>query len=57
MVYLYKGGVAEPAEVTIGLRTESRVQVLDGVQPGDTLITTGVMQLRTGMKVTIDNLY
>ena len=57
VVYLYKNGVAEPAEVTIGLRTESRVQVLDGVQPGDTLITTGVMQLRTGMKVTIDNLY
>lgn len=57
VVYLYKNGVAEPAEITIGLRTESRVQVLDGVQPGDTLITTGVMQLRTGMQVTIDNLY
>lgn len=57
IVYLYKDGVAEPAEITIGLRTESRVQVLDGVQPGDTLITSGVMQLRTGMKVSIDNLY
>lgn len=57
IVYLYKNGVAEPAEITIGLRTESRVQVLEGVQPGDTLITSGVMQLRTGMKVSIDNLY
>ncbi|WP_455639126.1 efflux RND transporter periplasmic adaptor subunit [Parabacteroides sp.] len=57
IVYLCRNGVAEPAEVNIGLRTESRVQVLEGVQPGDTLITTGVMQLRTGMKVTIDNLY
>lgn len=57
IVYLYRGGVAEPAEVEIGLRTESHVQVLKGVQAGDTLITTGVMQLRTGMQVIIDNLY
>lgn len=57
IVYLYKNGVAEPSEVKIGLRTESRVQVLEGVNPGDTLITSGVMQLRTGMKVAIDNLY
>ena len=57
VVYLYKNGVAEPAEIEIGLRTESHVQVLNGVQPGDTLITTGVMQLRTSMQVTIDNLY
>lgn len=57
IVYLYKSGVAEPTEVKIGLRTESRVQVLEGVNPGDTLITSGVMQLRTGMKVAIDNLY
>ncbi len=56
IVYLSKNGVAEPAEVLIGLRTESHVQVLEGVQPGDTLITTGVMQLRTGMPVIIDNL-
>ena len=57
VVYLYKDGVAEPAEIEIGLRTESQVQVLKGIQPGDTLITSGVMQLRTGMQVTIDNLY
>lgn len=57
IVYLHRGGVAEPAEVEIGLRTESHVQVLKGIQAGDTLITTGVMQLRTGMQVIIDNLY
>lgn len=56
IVYLYKGGVAEPVEVLLGLRTESQVQVLQGVSAGDTLITSGVMQLRTGMKVSIDNL-
>ncbi|MDR1981264.1 MAG: efflux RND transporter periplasmic adaptor subunit [Tannerellaceae bacterium] len=57
IVYLYKSGVAKPTEIIIGLRTESRVEVLEGIHPGDTVITTGVMQMRTGMKVTIDNLY
>lgn len=56
IVYLYKDGVAQRAEVKIGLRTESQVQILEGVNVGDTLITSGVMQLREGMKVTIDNL-
>lgn len=56
IVYLYKDGIATPQEVIIGLRTEDKVQVIQGVSPGDTLITSGVMQLRTGMKVTIDNL-
>lgn len=56
IVYIYKGGVAEPKEIIIGLRTESRVQVLQGLSVGDTLITSGVMQLRTGTNVSIDNL-
>lgn len=55
-VYLYKGGVAEPADVVLGMRTEERVHVLSGVALGDTLITTGIMQLRKGMPVIIDNL-
>ncbi|GHT33371.1 MexH family multidrug efflux RND transporter periplasmic adaptor subunit [Bacteroidia bacterium] len=56
LVYLFKGGEAQPIEITAGLRTESQVQVLSGLNVGDTVITTGVMQLRTGMTVTIDNL-
>lgn len=57
IVYLYKGGTARATEVIIGLRSEDKVQALEGLSVGDTLITTGVMQLRTGMKVSIDNLY
>jgi len=56
IVYVYKGGEAHAFEIITGLRTESHVQVLEGVNPGDTVITTGVMQLRVGMKVNIDNL-
>lgn len=57
MVYLYKGGVAQQKEILTGLRTESHVQALEGLNVGDTVITTGVMQLRVGMKVAIDNIH
>lgn len=55
-VYLYRSGTAQPAEVTTGMRTEADVQILSGLQPGDTVLTSGVMQLRTGTKVTLDRI-
>lgn len=54
-VFLYKNGKAEPTEITKGIRTESLVQVLKGLEAGDTVITTGTMQLRTGQKVKLDS--
>ena len=56
IVYLYKNGEARSAEIITGLRTEREVQILEGLHPGDTVITTGVMQLRNNMKVIIDDL-
>ncbi len=57
IVFKYENGVAQPKEIQMGIRTESRVQVLEGLAQGDTIIISGVMQLRMGMKVSIDNLY
>lgn len=54
-VFLYKNGTAIPVEIKKGIRTESLVQVLEGITPGDTVITTGTMQLRTGQKVILDS--
>ena len=56
IVYLYKGGKAEPREIVLGLRTEDKVQALEGLERGDTVLVSGVMQLRTGMPVRIENL-
>ncbi|MGL5318396.1 MAG: efflux RND transporter periplasmic adaptor subunit [Bacteroidales bacterium] len=56
LVYVYKNGKSEPVEVNAGLRTESRVQILQGLTVGDTVITTGVMQLRKGMPVAIERI-
>lgn len=54
-VFVYKSGKAMPVEVIIGLRTDGEVQILRGLQPGDTIITSGTLQLRTGLDVTLDN--
>ena len=55
IAYVYKSGKAEQREIKKGLRTASSIQILDGLQVGDTLLVTGVMQLRDGMNVRIDN--
>lgn len=53
-VFLYKSGKAQPVEIVTGLRTEAQVQVLKGLQVGDTLITSGTLQLRTDLPVVLD---
>ena len=52
-VFVCKDGKAQPAEITKGLRTDAMVQVLRGLVPGDTVITSGTMQLRSGQKVVV----
>lgn len=54
-VFLYKAGKAVPVEITKGLRTEAKVQVLKGLNVGDTIITSGTLQLRTGLAVTLQS--
>ncbi len=55
-VYLYKGGFAEPVEVQTGLRTNDIIQVTSGISAGDTLIITGLLQLRKGMPVVLSEI-
>jgi len=50
-VFLYKNGKAESQSVEIGTRTDERVEVTQGLAPGDTLITSALLQLRPGMTV------
>ncbi|MFY9116323.1 MAG: efflux RND transporter periplasmic adaptor subunit [Bacteroidales bacterium] len=54
LVFVYRNGKAYSISMEAGLRTESRVQALSGVEAGDTLIVSGVMQLRNGLDVVID---
>lgn len=41
----------ESRVIIIGTRTESSVQIVEGVQEGDLVLTTGVLQVRAGMPV------
>jgi membrane fusion protein, multidrug efflux system len=55
-VFLYKAGKAEPRPVQAGLRTDSAVQIVKGLSPGDTVITTGAVALRPGSAVRLSRL-
>jgi membrane fusion protein (multidrug efflux system) len=52
-LYLCKGGKAVMMPVTAGVRTEKEIQILDGVSPGDTVITSGILQLKPDMPVDV----
>lgn len=53
-VFCYRSGKAMPVEINTGIRTASQVQVLSGLAVGDTIITSGTLQLRMGLPVTLD---
>ena len=55
IVFLYKSGKASRTRVTTGLRTASEIQILTGLQFGDTLITSGILQLRQSLPVVLDS--
>jgi membrane fusion protein (multidrug efflux system) len=52
-VVVYKGGEVSFRNIVTGIRDSARVQVLDGISKGDTIITTGLMFLRPDSKVKI----
>ena len=54
-LFVYNGGIVNQATVTVGLRTDNTVQITNGVSPGDTVITTGILQVSEGMPVDITN--
>lgn len=54
-VFLVKGGKAVPQMVQIGQRSETLIQILEGIAPGDTIISSGILQLRPGSDLSIRN--
>jgi membrane fusion protein, multidrug efflux system len=55
-VFIYKNGKAQSVKVTTGLRTESKIQITQGLKFGDTLITSGIMQLRQNLPIVLDTI-
>lgn len=54
-VFIYKNGKAQSVKVNTGLRTESKLQIVDGLKFGDTLLITGILQLRQNIPITLDS--
>ena len=52
-VFVVREGRAVRRPVQTGVRTETSVQILDGLTPGDLVITSGLQQLRVGQAVQI----
>jgi len=55
-VYVVKNGQAFPKDVTTGLRTESRVEILNGIAPGDSIVVRGLLGLKPGTPIKVVNL-
>lgn len=47
-VFTLRGGQAQPQRVRTGIRTDSTVQITEGLAVGDTVLTSNVQQLRPG---------
>jgi len=45
-VFVYKNGIAMEALVTIGIRTDEKIQIIEGLTIGDTVITTGLLSVK-----------
>lgn len=52
-VILYKGGTAIFADVNTGIRDSARIQILDGVHAGDTVVVTGLLSVRPNAAIKI----
>ncbi|MCE1200262.1 MAG: efflux RND transporter periplasmic adaptor subunit [Marinilabiliales bacterium] len=50
-VFVVKNGKARAVDIKTGYRTEKEVEVTDGIAPNDTLITSGLLQVKDGMAV------
>ncbi|MBK7434917.1 MAG: efflux RND transporter periplasmic adaptor subunit [Chitinophagaceae bacterium] len=52
-VILYQSGMTRFVDITTGIRDSALVQVVSGLNAGDTIITTGLMSLKPDIKVEI----
>lgn len=50
-VVVCQDGVARFVSVKTGLRTNDKVQIISGIQAGDTVLTTGILQAAPGLEL------
>jgi len=55
-VFINENGKAKEVVVQTGIRDNLRLEIVSGLHPQDTLITTGILQLRNGLDIQITKL-
>ena len=50
-VFIAERGQAQERKVQVGMRTETEVEIVGGLQRGDTVITSGLLQIRQGSSI------
>jgi membrane fusion protein (multidrug efflux system) len=55
-VYILENGKAKEVTVQTGIRDNLTLEIISGLKPNDTLITTGILQLKPGLEVRITKL-
>lgn len=55
-VFVAEDGAAQPRNITLGTRTDSTVQVTDGLSLRDTVITSSIQTLRAGLPIRVETL-
>lgn len=55
-VVVYKNGKADFADVETGVRDSSMVQILSGLEKGDTIVITGLLSVKPDSKITISKI-
>lgn len=55
-VFKFNAGKAVPVAVETGIRRDATIQVTEGINAGDTILTTGLLQVRPGADIYISEL-
>ena len=55
-IYVVRNGAVAEVRVQTGMRTSDNVQIIEGIAPGDTVLTTGLLQVNPGSQVEITKL-
>jgi membrane fusion protein (multidrug efflux system) len=50
-IFLSKNGIALSKKVKTGTRTDTQIEILEGLIPNDTVITSGIMQLKDSTRI------
>lgn len=52
-VFILKNGKAKAVDIKTGYRTEREIEIIKGLAANDTLVTTGLLQIKDGMPIRV----